>query len=251
MISTTRKRLYKILAILFWVAVWECASLLIGEELFLPSPVRVLQSLGTNLSDPSFWSTVAFTFIRIISGFLLSLFLAAALAVLSSVSNPVRFLSDPLVKIIRATPVASVIILVLVWVSPKNLSAIISYLMVFPIVYTNILEGLDSMDGKLTELARSYRMRLLKRAGHVYLPQLIPYISSAVSISSGLAWKSGIAAEVIGIPRGSIGERVYMAKIYLSTPDLFAWTVVVVILAFVFERIFLVMMKALFRRITG
>ena len=124
----------------------------------------------------------------------------------------------------------------------------ISFLMVFPVVYTNILEGLVSTDKDLIEAAGVYRITRLKRIRYIYLPSLSPYIQSAISTSLGLAWKSGIAAEVIGLPDGSIGERVYEAKIYLSTPDLFAWTVVIIILAFLFERFFLFVSSSLLRR---
>ena len=160
----------------------------------------------------------------------------------------VSILSSPLVKTVRATPVASIVILVLVWVHSRNLSVVISFLMVFPVVYTNILEGLVSTDKDLIEAAGVYRITRLKRIRYIYLPSLSPYIQSAISTSLGLAWKSGIAAEVIGLPDGSIGERVYEAKIYLSTPDLFAWTVVIIILAFLFERFFLFVSSSLLRR---
>ena len=139
-------------------------------------------------------------------------------------------LLEPIVKVVRATPVASIVILILVWVRSRNLSVVISFMMVFPVVYQNVLKGLCDTDRNLIEL--------------------VPYLESAISISLGLAWKSGIAAEVIGLPDGSIGERVYEAKIYLSMPDLFASTVTVIILAFVFERVFLYLSRIILRRIS-
>ena len=156
---------------------------------------------------------------------------------------------DPLVRIVRATPVASIVILALVWVSSRNLSALISALMVFPIVYTNVLKGIDETPKELIEMADAYHIRLMKRLRYIYIPSVLPYFLSSLSIALGLAWKSGIAAEVIGLPDGSIGERVYEAKIYLSTPDLFAWTVTIVILAFLFERLFLLLSSKLAGRL--
>ena len=150
----------------------------------------------------------------------------------------------------RATPVASIVILILVWVRSRNLSVVISFMMVFPVVYQNVLKGLCNTDRNLIEMADAYRIRTLKRIRYIYLPYLVPYLESAISISLGLAWKSGIAAEVIGLPDGSIGERVYEAKIYLSMPDLFASTVTVIILAFVFERVFLYLSRIILRRIS-
>ena len=237
-------------AVLFWLIVWEVASLLIGEELFLPSPIAVIVRLAFLVPTASFWQSSLFTLCRILMGFLLSVAAASCAAVLSYRFRIFSILASPLVKTVRATPVASIVILVLVWVRSRNLSVVISFMMVFPIVYTSLLEGLRETDGDLLEAASVYRMTLLRRIRYIYLPYLSPFIQSAISTSLGLAWKSGIAAEVIGLPDGSIGERVYEAKIYLSTPDLFAWTVVIIILAFLFERFFLALLRLVLRRIS-
>lgn len=251
MVSTTqRTRIIKAGAIAFWLAVWEIASLLIGEELFLPSPISVLEALAASAVDLSFWSAVLFTLVRIILGFIISLSSAVILAFLSYRWRILGILLEPIVKVVRATPVASIVILILVWVRSRNLSVVISFMMVFPVVYQNVLKGLCNTDRNLIEMADAYRIRTLKRFRYIYLPYLVPYLESAISISLGLAWKSGIAAEVIGLPDGSIGERVYEAKIYLSMPDLFASTVTVIILAFVFERVFLYLSRSILRRIS-
>lgn len=251
MVSTTpRTRIIKAGAIAFWLAVWEIASLLIGEELFLPSPISVLEALAASAVDLSFWSAVLFTLERIILGFIISLSSAVILAFLSYRWRILGILLEPIVKVVRATPVASIVILILVWVRSRNLSVVISFMMVFPVVYQNVLKGLGDTDRNLIEMADAYRIRTLKRIRYIYLPYLVPYLESAISISLGLAWKSGIAAEVIGLPAGSIGERVYEAKIYLSMPDLFASTVTVIILAFVFERVFLYLSRIILRRIS-
>ncbi len=248
-ISTTQaNKILRAGAVLFWLIVWEGASLLIDEELFLPSPAGVVFRLFQLLPDPGFWSAVLFTLQRILLGFVLSVSAASLLASLSYRFSIIEILSSPLVKTIRATPVASIVILVLVWVRSRNLSVVISFLMVFPVIYTNILEGLRATDRNLIEAASVYRMTRVKKVRYIYLPSLSPYIESAIRTSLGLAWKSGIAAEVIGLPDGSIGERVYEAKIYLSTPDLFAWTVVIIILAFLFEKFFIMLSAMLLRR---
>ncbi len=250
MTSTTQSRIKWIGAIIFWLLIWEGASLLIGEELFLPSPVRVLVRLSEISRTYRFWTSIAFTLSRIISGFLLSLVSALILSSLSSISKTLAILLDPLVKVVRATPVASIVILSLVWISSKNLSVIISFMMVFPIVYSNVFEGIKSTDSDLLEAAKVYRMKGVKVFRYIYIPSVIPYFNASIKAALGLAWKSGIAAEVIALPRGSIGERVYEAKIYLSTPDLFAWTLVIIVLAFLFERFFLALTKLLSRRLS-
>ena len=230
-------------AVIFWIAVWAVAAAAIGEELFLPSPLSVCRSLMEALPEASFWSSVLFTLSRILAGFLVSAAAACCAAALSYRLPIFSLLMGPLVRIIRATPVASIVILVLVWVRSSSLSVVISFLMVFPIIYTNLLEGLGKTDRDLLEAAAVYRMKAIRKIRYVYIPSVQPFMDSAIRTSLGLAWKSGIAAEVIGLPDGSIGERLYEAKIYLDTPELFAWTAAVIALAFAFEHLFLLLSR--------
>ena len=147
----------------------------------------------------------------------------------------------PAVMVVKAVPVASFIILVLVWVPSRNLSVVISFLMVFPILYTNVLDGILSTDPKLLEMADVFALPHAVRIRYIYVSQVLPFFRTGCSIGLGLCWKAGVAAEVIGIPDGSIGEKLYNAKVYLNTPDLFAWTVVIVLISLLFEKLFLAM----------
>lgn len=228
-----------------WLLAWELLSIYIGQEILLVSPVSVLIRLlelitgGGQPAAAQFWSAAAFSFVRIIGGFLAASAAGVLLACLAGVFRPVRDLLAPAMTAIKAVPVASFIILVLIWVPSRNLSVVISFLMVLPIVYTNVLNGIRSMDGQLLEMARVFRVPLSRRIRYIYLSQLLPFLRTAFSLSLGLCWKAGIAAEVIGIPDGSIGERLYEAKVYLQTADLFAWTLVIVALSIGFEKCFL------------
>jgi NitT/TauT family transport system permease protein len=148
----------------------------------------------------------------------------------------------PPVQTIKATPVASFVILTLVWIAPQNLSVFISFLMVFPIMYTNVLMGIRSTDKKLLEMATVFRVPAYRRIRYIYLSQVLPFFRSACSVALGLSWKAGIAAEVIGLPQGSIGEMLYQAKLYLDTPDMFAWTLVIIVISVWFEKIFLILL---------
>ena len=121
--------------------------------------------------------------------------------------------------------------------------------MVLPIVYANMLEGIRQTDQKLLEMAKLFRVGAGRRLLYIYLPQLRPYLITACSVALGLSWKAGIAAEVIGIPDGSIGERLYEAKVYLNSADLFAWTVVIIAVSIAFEKLFLWLLRAGYRRL--
>ena len=210
----------------FWLLVWEGASLALaattgGRMLLLASPVQALGRLLALAGTAAFWQAVAFSSLRILGGFLL----ACALA-----------------------PVVSFIILALIFFSSENLSLLISALMVFPPVYLNVLEGIGHTDRQLLEMARVFRVPVSRQLRGIYLPAVLPYFRSAVSLGLGLCWKSGAAAEVIGLPAGSIGEALYTAKVYFQTGDLFAWTAVIVTVSVIFERLFLRLVDAAVRK---
>lgn len=239
----------KIWAVLLWLILWELAARLIGQEILFVSPVVVLLKLFRLTADPEFWHSIAFSFLRIIGGFVLALCMGIFLAGLSSVSVFVREWMRPLISVMKAVPVASFIILILIWVPSRNLAAVISFLMVLPVVYKNMLEGIERMDSRLLEMAQVFKIPYLKRIRYIYLSQIMPYFKAAASLSLGLCWKAGVAAEVIGIPEGSIGEKLYEAKVYLQTPDLFAWTLTIILLSAGFEKVFLFLVDKLVEKI--
>jgi len=237
-------------SVAFWLLVWQGGSMILAAVyphggLLLASPVQAALRLLELLPSPAFWRAVGNSSLRIFGGFLLSCALGSLLAALAAGSRPLRDLLAPLAAVVKATPVASFIILALVWLDSRSLSLFISALMVFPPVYLNVLEGLRQTDPRLLELAQVYRIPLGRRVWGIYLPQALPYFRSAASLALGLCWKAGTAAEVIGLPADTIGERLYMAKVSFQTPDLFAWTAVILALAAAFEGLFLAAVDAL------
>ena len=153
------------------------------------------------------------------------------------------YLLAPAMLAIKSIPVASFIILALILFSSRNLAVPISFLIVLPVLYSNVLGGIRAADSQLMEMARVFRIPVGRSIRYVYLPQVMPYFLSACGSALGLCWKSGIAAEVIGMPEGSIGEQLQQAKVYLDTPDLFAWTLVIVLVSLAFERAFLALLR--------
>ena len=251
-----RQRPVRLWAAAFWLLVWEGASLALasttgGRMLLLASPVQALGRLLALAATAEFWQAAAFSSLRILGGFFLSCVLAVALAALAARLRWVRELLSPLVAVVKAVPVVSFIILALFWLDAAALPLFISALMVFPPVYLNVLEGIGRADGKLLEMARVFRVPWGRQAVGIYLPAVLPSFRSAVSLSLGLCWKAGAAAEVIGLPAGTIGERLYTAKVYFETGDLFAWTAVIVAISVLFERLFLRLVDAAVRKAGG
>ncbi len=224
-------------AALFWIAVWQVASMAINEVLFLPSPLQVALALGEMAATPVFWLSIGQSLVRIALGFFLGLVVGCALAALAAAYKPVEILLRPLLMLMRAAPVASFIILALLWVSTAWLSTFISFLMVMPILYNATYSGIKAADVRLLEMAQVFKIGLWRRIRAIYLPALRPSLPSACELALGMCWKSGVAAEVIGLPSGSIGERLYMTKIFLMTPEMFGWTAVIILLSWLFGRV--------------
>lgn len=224
-------------AVAVWLLLWQLASMAVGLPLLLPSPLAVLLRLGQLCTGADFWLTVASSLLRILLGFLLGVLFGTALAGLCWRFRLIDALARPLLGVLKSTPVASFIILALVWVKTTWLCTVISFIMVLPLIYANVREGIDSADRQLLEMAQVFRLSRRKTFRYCYLPAILPFFLSAISSALGFAWKSGIAAEVLGRPARAIGSQIYDSKIYLETPDLFAWTLVVILLSVLLERL--------------
>lgn len=252
--STTKSKYAKLarktLFAALWIGIWQIASMLIAQEILLVSPVVVAGRIVFLAGDPSFWGSIFNSFLKIFFGFLLANVFGVVFALISSKSVFFKDFLSPVMSIIKSTPVASFIILALMWINTSYLSTFVSFLMVLPIIYTNMLAGIENIDRKLINMANVFKVPSHKKFKYIYIPSLLPYYSAACSIGLGFSWKSGIAAEVIGLPQHTIGFSLYSAKIFLETPDLFAWTVVIIILSIIFEKAFFAILKLLKRMIS-
>lgn len=234
-----------ILTTSFWIAVWWIAAAAVDQVLLIPTPWQVLQTLGTLMGSALFWKAVGVSLLRILAGFFAALVTGTVLAVLTNRFRVVRALFSPLLHIVRAAPVASFIILTLVWIATDMVPVFISFLMVLPIVWVNVEEGLRRVDPQLKEVAAVYRFGWWKTLTKLTVPSVMPFFLTACVNGLGFAWKSGIAAEVICRPALSIGRQLQGAKLIMETPEVFAWTAVVVVLSIVLERLLLRLTRVL------
>lgn len=245
MARSNLRRLKKVLLpLLFWVGVWQLAAFLVdrgvsgrGNELLLPYPLSVLRSLIRLCQTGDFWESALCSLARILMGLGVGTAAGTLLAVLTCASRWCESLLAPAIRVIRATPITSFILLILLWTGRDHVPVIIAALMVVPVVWENLSQGIRATDGQLLEMARAYRFSRLKTASLIYWPSIRPYFGAAVTTAMGLAWKSGVAAEVISLPGLAIGTEIYQAKLYLEIPDLFAWTLVVIAMSLLLETI--------------
>jgi NitT/TauT family transport system permease protein len=229
--------------VVFWLAVWQLAALAVDQEILLVSPGGALARLGELILTADFWGTVGHSLVRIGGGFVVASVVGVLGAAAAATSRVFDALVTPALAAVRSTPVVSFIILVLMLPIRGQLAFVISFLMVLPITYTNVLEGIRHRDPALLEVATVFRVPLLRRLSAIDVPAVLPFFIASCKIGVGLAWKSGIAAEVIGLTGGSIGEQLYQAKILLNSADLFAWTAVIIGVSFAFEKVVLALLR--------
>lgn len=225
-----------------WLAAWQVLALVVHNSIMLVGPIETIGALLERLPEAEFWSSIGATFVRIVGGFLLGSLLGILLALLAYRKPLLKDILAPFVGALKTVPVASFIILALIWVGSGNVSMFISFIVVFPMLYLNTLEGLQSLDQKLLEMADVYRIPFGSRLKYIYIPGVYPFLVSAFQLALGMSWKSGVAAEVIGQPLQSIGNHLYLSKIQLDTAGLLAWTLVIILLSWAFEKIFLLVL---------
>ena len=223
----------------FWVAVWALVSFAVNSEFLFPSPISVIKALASLVVTADFWASTALSLLRVFVGILISITVGVLLAVLTVNVRVLDTLLSPLLGVIKATPIASFIILAWLWISSGKLPVFITSLIVIPIVWSNVSEGIRSVDKSLLEVASVYKFSLSKKLFKLYIPSIAPFFMAACKSSLGLAWKAGISAEVLTTPQKAIGTELYLSKTYLELPNLFAWTLVVIILSMVFEKLFI------------
>lgn len=229
-----KRFLRRLVPLAFWLGVWVVCYHLVDHDVLLASPVSVAERF-VFVGEAAFWNTVGMTLLRTGLAYLLGVALGCVLAVVCHLSSLVDEIIRPAMRVIRSTPVASFIILALVWLSSGNVPILAGMLMVLPVVFANVREGIESTDRNLLEMAKMFRFSHLKTWRHVYWPSVMPNLIAASEACVGLCFKATIAAEVIGTPKNAIGTQLYNAKIYLENDVLLAWTIVVILLSTALE----------------
>lgn len=237
------KLILNIFIVSFWLFIWQIIANSVNSDLILPTPINIIKYTIELIKDTNFINRVIFSFININIGVILSAILSVIASILSYKFNIIKLFLNPIISVVRAVPLATIIILFLVWSNSKKLSIIVSVFMAFPILYTNMLKGFYEIDENIKEMAHIFKISTLRKIIYIYFFQLFPYFESAYINALGIGWKAGIAAELIAVPANSIGESLYNSKIYLHTIELFSWAIIIVFLGFVNENIFTIFIK--------
>ena len=234
-----KKIIRALAALLFWGAVWALLASLVGQELLLPGPAAVLRRFLQLLTSGSFWQTVLTSLLRVLCGIVAAALLGLLLAAAGAASPFVDAVIRPFMTVVKSAPIASFIILALLWLGRDVLPAFISGLMVLPVVWANVSTGIAQTDPQLLELVRVYRLPASRVLRQIYIPSVLPHFRAALLSALGFGWKAGITAEVLTVPKHSIGRVIYESKLYLETTELFAWTLAVLLISLLIEHLLL------------
>ena len=233
----------KALVILFWIVLWGAAAYNIGKPLLLPSPIHVFQRILDLSITADFWIITGLSLARITVGIIIGTILGLVLAATTAYSRFLYDLFAPIQTITKVTPVASFILLVLIWVNRSFVPAVIACMMVLPVIWNNVYVGMQNIDKQLLEMADLYHISSTIKMKRIIIPSVMPYFLSAAQTSIGIGWKAGIAAEVLTVPVRSIGKMIADSKMYMETLDLFAWTIVVIVISLIIEKLLVASIK--------
>lgn len=220
----------------FWLIVWQIIALIVDSETLVATPFCTLKNLVRLAGEKQFYIIVGSSVFRILTGFFAAVILGSFLGICTAKTPLADKLLSPLLYVIKATPVASFIILALFWLSKETIPSFISFLMVLPIVYGNVYEGIKNTPKELIEMTKIYNFSFKKKLTKLYIPTVTPYFIAGAKTSLGLAWKAGVAAEVIAYTENSIGINLNSAKTYLETADIFSWTLTVILISIILEK---------------
>lgn len=243
-LSTENKRkkslkmlLHPVAAAFFWILLWQLAALAVRSELILPSPIVTIKTLAQLMTTSDFPIKLGMTLLRVFGGIFLSCFIAFVLGIICGLYAPIQIFFKPFASVTRTLPVVSVIILINLWISSNWVPLIVTFLMCFPIMWMNTVTGIRETDPAYLEMARTFGVSHKRILVGIYLPSVSPYVKAAVINAVGMSWKATVTAEVLANARPSVGMSLYYAKTQLETPTLFAWTLLLIIISLVIEKI--------------
>ena len=228
----------------FWLAAWMLVAALVAQPLILPGPGAVVGALLRLVCDAGTWAILAGSGARILGGLALAAVCGGVLAGASSRSRAFARLVAPALSFVKATPVACVVVLLLIWLGSARVSIAAVFLMALPGVYFSLAEGLTQVDQPLEQMFRLHGVRGWRLFfAHIWR-EVLPFVLSCARAVIGMSWKAGVAAELIGMAAGTVGERIYQAKLLIETADLLAWTVLVVAASWACERVLVWLLQA-------
>ena len=228
----------RVLVAALWIAIWEGMYLLIGSDVYFPSPLAVIKMLIALLIEKTTWLVIGYSVYRTLLALIISAVLGIVFGITCGLNRTMFDIINPLIVILKSTPVVSVIIIAIIWFRSTDVPIFAGVLMCLPIVFTGAVAGIRNTDSKLIEMCKFYKVGRFDMLRALYFRSSVPYINASVVSAVGICWKAVAAAEVLSIPRYSIGTNLYFAKTALDPASLFAWTLIIILLSYIFEALY-------------
>lgn len=228
---------YGALSVLLMIALWKMASIHYGSDFILPSPEKTLATTFRLLGDGAFLSVAGSTVLRGLAGFAIAMVLGIGLGIPAGMSQGFRAFMTPFLVVIRSIPVVAFILIALIWFSSDDVPVFIALLTMFPLICTNVIEGIKNVDHNLIEMSEFYHVGRGRIIREVYIPAIAPFLFSGASNAMGIGWRAIIVGEVLSQPRYGIGTVMHSAQTFLNIDVLIAWTLIAVLISYIFEQI--------------
>lgn len=238
-----RASLKRLAIVVIWLAIWQLVALVVNNAILLAGPLEVLGTLARDVMTLDFWSSIGFSLVRIVLGFLAAFILGVSVGVLAGRLTVLKDFLEPALQFVKSVPIVCIIVLLLLWFGSPFVSAIAVFLVAFPAIYFAVLQALRERNQKLRQMLKLFKVTTMRRVLAYSWPSILPFLISTSRVAVGMSWKAGVAAELIGLPLGSIGENIYQAKLTFSSAELFSWTIVIVLISLLCEKLFLALLK--------
>ena len=219
------------------IILWILLAKTIDNEIIVPKINTTFVSMLEIIKDSDFLNIVTYTILRSLLGFLISLFLAISLGVLSSVSKIVASLMEPVLKLLNSTPTIAIILLALIWLSSEFVPMFVGFLMVFPILFESVLNSILNIDKNIIQMASLYKVSKIGIVKNIYMPNILYNLSNIFNSALGINLKMVIGGEVLSQPQYAIGSSLQLERMYLNTPGVFAWIIIIILISFIFDCI--------------
>ncbi|MEI0699786.1 ABC transporter permease subunit [Brachyspira intermedia] len=232
-----KKLIYLILGVIIFISLWYFTALKINSEIVFPNIPNILKKFAEIISEKSFYKDLSSSLIRVLITFALSFLLAFIIGISAGIFSPIRYILIPIINFIRTIPTIPLILVAIIWFDNNTVPIFVSMLVIFPIMYDSITNGIINVDKKLIEMSMSYNVSLKTQIINLYIPYIKPYIFTGISQSMGITWKSILAAEILALPAFGIGTKLYESHLYLDSVSLFAYCLIAIIFNGIFEII--------------
>ena len=235
--------IFTLFAVVSLCAAWIIAYYAVGNDYVIPSFSDTFASLFKCFTESSFWLAFLNTALRTVSAFLISFALALVTVALSKLSSAARAFINPVMVLLRTLLTLAVILILLIWSNAKVAPVIVTVLVLFPLLHTQILTAADGVDCELCEMLKAYNVPCSRRLFKVYVPLISSDVLPQTGATLSLGLKVMISAEVLSNTYSSLGGLMQTARAYLEMPRLAALTLTAIFLGLLIDLIFSLVAK--------